>query len=68
MLMMNTAEEIDDPRLTDDHLLQLELKIARRADELAHTRRLICDDAADRRNWLEAEREVFGTSAPAAPG
>ena len=54
--------EPDYPKLvlTDEDLLQLQLEIAQRADELAHERgasRVPSDDYAC---WLEAERDILG--------
>lgn len=45
--------------LTEDDLLQLQLQIAQRADELAQSRMLPHDYDCDRQCWLEAERDVL---------
>jgi hypothetical protein len=41
-----------------DELLRLELKIARRADELS--RSAPPDPISDREHWVQAERDVLG--------
>jgi hypothetical protein len=50
---VRALEPLDVPH---DHLTQLELRIARRADELARTH----DQDRARDFWLDAEREVIG--------
>ena len=52
---MNTVEPIDQLGMTDHDLLQVQLQIARRADELVQA-----GCGSDRDCWLQAEREVLG--------
>lgn len=56
---MNTAEQFHGGMCNEADLLQLEIEIARRADELAMSRGTARDHAADWDCWLEAEREVL---------
>lgn len=57
----DTAAAVDAPRNwnmnTNDALLDLQLGVARRADELA--RRFRPSHHSDRRLWLRAEQEIF---------
>ena len=61
---MNTAELIDDAALPNDEMLQVQLLIARRADQLARSRATQSDGNTDLNCWLEAEREVLGRAEP----
>lgn len=52
----------------DEHeLLELQLKIARRADELAATLCSSHDDIDDWFCWVEAEREIIAAALDKAP-
>ena len=55
---MNSTELIEQVRCADD-LIELQLRIARRADELAQLRAPPAADRAGRQLWLEAEREIL---------
>jgi hypothetical protein len=63
---MNATELIDDMVSTENELLQLQLQIARRADELAQTRAHRQSGQTDRDFWLEAENEVLNPGAEPA--
>jgi hypothetical protein len=55
---MNTSSPFDPANIdNEDALLQLEIRIARRADELAATRSFEPVDAVA--SWWQAEREVL---------
>lgn len=57
---MNGAEQNQNPVLqTENDLLQLQLLIAQRADELARSRRFERSPDRDWQCWLDAEREVM---------
>ena len=55
---MNSTELIEQVRCADD-LIELQLRIARRADELAQLRSLPAADPVGRQLWLEAEHEIL---------
>jgi hypothetical protein len=59
--MSNLAGQFNDCVLDETDLLQIELRIARRADEIAQRCSAGLDRVDDRYCWLEAEREVFST-------
>lgn len=68
---MNSAEHRDESAvLTDEDLLQLQLQIAQRADQLARAQQCGRDRDADLKYWLEAERDIFarGEATTAAAG
>jgi hypothetical protein len=52
---------------TDDPLFQIELRVARRADELARSQPTGHSAVRDRQTWRQAESEFreLGASAPA---
>jgi hypothetical protein len=59
---MNTSTPFDAAESdVEDALLQLEMRIARRADELAATRHGERTDAVE--SWWQAEREVLAETA-----
>lgn len=61
---MNTAEMIEEAVSANDtamdDILRLQLRIARRADELAHGRMHAKDEFTDWQLWREAEEEILG--------
>ena len=61
---MNTAELIEHAVSTDDiemdDILSLQLRIARRADELAHARVPTAEERSDWQCWYDAEKEILG--------
>ena len=57
---MNTPELIQDKVTTETDLTQLQLQIARRADELARAKVGRCEEKSDLDCWLQAEREILG--------
>jgi ribosomal protein L9 len=70
---MNTADSsrLAATRALHEDLFEIELRVARRADELARTHG--SDRQKDVAHWSEAEREIWGTQAgirdvPAAVG
>ena len=63
---MNTAELIEYAVSPEADLLQLQLEIARRADELAQSRAGNGSGSDDRNCWLEAEKEVLSRIADPA--
>jgi hypothetical protein len=64
---MNTPELIQDNGTTETDLTQLQLQIARRADELARANVGRLKESNDLDCWLQAEREIIGRMAePAA--
>lgn len=63
---MNTAELIEYAVSPEADLLQLQLEIARRADELAQSRASNDGGNDDRNCWLEAEKEVLSRIADLA--
>lgn len=62
---MNTAELKQNEARRETELLDLQLKIARRADELAHSRTGDDHQAMDWKCWFDAEREVLGHTSEA---
>ena len=63
---MNTAELIGHAVSPEAELLQLQLEIARRADELAQSRAGNRSRKSDRNCWIEAEKEVLSRIAEPA--
>jgi hypothetical protein len=61
---MNTA--IDDTIPSEEDLLQLQLQIAQRADELAQSQAGSRTQESDWHCWLEAERDVLARPGDAA--
>jgi hypothetical protein len=59
---MNTATRLPDGITDDIDLLQLQLEIARRADELRSLRGYDPECATDRDLWLEAEQDVLAVT------
>jgi hypothetical protein len=60
---MNLSTHFERPDFdADETLLQLEMRIARRADQLAATRGNDRADATE--SWWEAEREVLAEARP----
>ncbi len=62
--VMKRPDSSPSPALptTEKELVELQLRIARRADELTVLQR--GDARSDLDRWLEAEREVFGVAPP----
>lgn len=60
--------EQDDPLpvLRDEDLVQLQLQIAQRADQLAYGRGASRQPSDDFECWLQAEREVLGSADESA--
>ena len=52
--------------VVDDELFRLQVRIARRADQLAQARRTPTPAGPGRRFWIMAEREVLGPSSRVA--
>ena len=63
---MNTAELIEYAASPEAELLQLQLEIARRADELAQSRAGDGSESDDRNCWIKAEKEVLSRIAEPA--
>ena len=63
---MNTAELIEYAVSPEAELLQLQLEIARRADELAQSRAGDGSERDDRNCWIKAEKEVLSRIAEPA--
>lgn len=65
---MTAAESLPlaAPADWDDELFQLELRVARRADELARGNE--SSRGHDLQIWFQAEREIISAPAPAAVG
>lgn len=60
-------KDADDPfRPPPDRLVELQLRVARRADELVRNRGR--DRAPEVLYWLRAEREILGANDPNLPG
>lgn len=59
---MNTCTRFENGIHDQQDLLELQLKIARRADELSATRCSSHEDIDDWFCWIEAEREVMGAA------
>lgn len=60
---MKTIERADDAVDAKDELMELQLRIARRADELARSRR--GQETTDWECWSEAEHEVLSEAGGA---
>lgn len=54
----------NSPRFADEELVALQLRVARRADELS--RNNTADRGADLERWLQAERECLFSSVGSA--
>ena len=63
---MNTAELIEYAASPEAEWLQLQLEIARRADELAQSRAAHGSEDDDRHCWINAEKEVLSRIAEPA--
>ena len=63
---MNAPDLVTEnsPRFADEELVALQLRVARRADEIS--RQNAADRGADLERWLQAEREcLFGSAGSA---